>query len=117
MEYFQRRLVGIPQPVIAQLRQAPFRPALEAMAHTLVYEATIMGDASLSPAQAAAVRAPTLAIAGGAGAPVMREVAERLARTLPSAQARTLEGATHDLVPALLGPVLDQFLSAEGAHS
>src|SRR5262245_25674056 len=40
VEYFQRRVVGIPEPVIAQLRGAPFRPALEAMAHTLVYDLT-----------------------------------------------------------------------------
>src|SRR5262245_48368903 len=47
VEYFQRRMVGIPEPVVAQLRTAPFRPALEAMAHTLVYEATILGDGRL----------------------------------------------------------------------
>ena len=47
VEYFQGRMVGIPEPVIAQMRTAPFRPALEAMAHTLVYEATILGDGRL----------------------------------------------------------------------
>src|SRR5262245_8921650 len=31
VEYFQRRMVGLPEPVIEQLRRAPFRPALEAM--------------------------------------------------------------------------------------
>src|SRR5262245_25890005 len=36
VEYFQRHMVGLPEPVIAQLRHAPFRPALEAIAHTLV---------------------------------------------------------------------------------
>lgn len=109
VEYFQRRLVGIPDAVVAQLRHAPFRPALEAMAHTLVYDATIMGDAALSAEKAAAIRMPVLAVAGGAGPPVMREVAAALARKLPSARAATLEGATHDLVPSLLGPVLEQF--------
>jgi hypothetical protein len=33
--------------VIAQLRHAPFRPALEAIAHTLVYDATSLADPSL----------------------------------------------------------------------
>src|SRR5690242_2257633 len=36
VEYFQHRMVGIPEPVVVQMRSAPFRPALEAMAHTLV---------------------------------------------------------------------------------
>src|SRR5437764_4562459 len=47
VEYFQRQMVGIPEEVIAQLRQAPFRPALEAMAHTPVYEALILEHRSL----------------------------------------------------------------------
>ena len=44
VEYFQTELVGLPAEVVARLRQAPFRPALEAMAPTLVYEATLLGD-------------------------------------------------------------------------
>jgi pimeloyl-ACP methyl ester carboxylesterase len=111
VEYFQRRLVGIPEEVILQLRHAPFRRALEAMAHTLVYDATIMGEAALSPEETAAVRMPTLAIAGGAGAPIMHDVAEALARTLPNARTLKLEGATHDIAPGMLGPVLEAFFS------
>jgi len=109
VEYFQLRIVGIPEDVVARLRHAPFRPALEATAHTLVYEATLCGDGSLPVALASAVRMPTLAIAGGAAFPFMRESAEALARLLPDGQAVTLEGATHDLIPAVLGPVLERF--------
>jgi pimeloyl-ACP methyl ester carboxylesterase len=106
VEYFQRRMVGIPEPVIAQLRGAPFRPALEAMAHTLVYEATIIGDGRLHLDRVRAVRAPTLAIAAGAGPRFMRETAEVLAATLPQGRALVLAGATHDLVPEQLAPAL-----------
>ncbi|WP_437676748.1 alpha/beta fold hydrolase [Sorangium sp. So ce131] len=109
VEYFQRRMVGIPDEVVAKLRHAPFRPALEAMAHTLVYDATLVADGRISAALAE-VRQPALAIAGGAGAPVMRQVAERLAAQLPGGRAVTIEGATHDIAPALLGPVLERFL-------
>ncbi len=38
VELFQTEAVGIPAAVVAQLRNAPFRPYLEKMAHTLVYE-------------------------------------------------------------------------------
>ncbi|WP_437931341.1 alpha/beta fold hydrolase [Sorangium sp. So ce291] len=109
VEYFQRRMVGIPDEVVAQLRHAPFRPALEAMAHTLVYDATIVADGRITAALAE-VRQPALAIAGGAGAPVMRQVAETLAAQLPGGRAVTIEGATHDIAPALLVPVLEPFL-------
>jgi pimeloyl-ACP methyl ester carboxylesterase len=112
VEYFQHRMVGLPEPVVAQLRHAPFRPALEAMAHTLVYEATILGDGHLPLEQARAVRAPTLAIAAGAAQPFMRETAEALARAVPDGRALVLEGATHDLVPEVLAPPLLRFYSA-----
>jgi pimeloyl-ACP methyl ester carboxylesterase len=111
VEYFQRRLVGIPEPVVIGLRQAPFRPALEALAHTLVHDATILAQVSLSPERLARVRQPTLAIAGAASPPVMREIAETIARGLPAGRSAILEGATHDIVPALVGPVLEAFLT------
>lgn len=112
VEYFQRRVVGLPEPVVAELRHAPFRPALEAMAHTLVYEATILGDGGLHPERLGAVRAPTLAIAAGAAHPFMRDTAEALARALPDCRALVLEGATHDLVPEVLAPPLLRFFAA-----
>jgi pimeloyl-ACP methyl ester carboxylesterase len=111
VEYFQRRLVGIPEPVVVQLRQAPFRPALERLAHTLVYDATIMDYGAVSAELGASVRSPTLAIAGGASHPAMRAIAETLARSLANGQSRIIEDATHDLVPATLGPVLEQFFA------
>jgi pimeloyl-ACP methyl ester carboxylesterase len=110
VEYFQRDMVGLPEEVVTQLRQAPFRPALEAMAHTLVYEANILGDQSLPSELAAAIAIPTLVVAGGAS-PFMRAGAEALADALPRGQARILEGQTHDLVPSVLGPVLEEFLA------
>jgi pimeloyl-ACP methyl ester carboxylesterase len=109
VEYFQRRVVGIPEPVVAQLRHAPFRPGLEAMAHTLVHDATIMAQPGHAAALAARVAPPTLAIAGGASPPFMRETAEALAGALPAGRSLTLAGAAHDLVPAVLGPVLERF--------
>jgi pimeloyl-ACP methyl ester carboxylesterase len=110
VEYFQTQLVGLPEEVVAQLRQAPFRPALEAMAHTLVYEATILDDMSLPTELAASIATPTLLIAGGASL-FMRAAAEALADALPHGQARILEGQTHDMVPSVLGPVLEEFLA------
>jgi pimeloyl-ACP methyl ester carboxylesterase len=112
VEYFQRRVVGIPEAIVAQLRHAPFRPALEAMAHTLVYEARIVDYGDAMPAFAASIRQPVLAVAGGSGPPIMREVATTLARSLPDATPVTLDGATHDIDPASLAPVLMQFLGA-----
>ena len=109
---FQTEGVGIPVDVVAQLRQAPFWPALEAMAHTLVYETKILGDGSLPSELAASVAASTLVIAGGESFAYMRETALALAQIIPDARARVLEGQTHDIAPRALAPVLDDFFAA-----
>jgi pimeloyl-ACP methyl ester carboxylesterase len=110
VEYFQTRVVGIPEDVVTQLRHAPFRSALEAMAHTLVYEMTILGDGSLPTELARGVTTPTLVVAGGAS-PFMRAAAETLANTLPKGRVRILEGQGHDIEPSVLGPVMDEFVA------
>lgn len=111
VEYFQLRMVGLPEPLVAQLRHAPFRPALEAIAHTLVYDATIIGNGQLPLDRARAVRVPTLAIAAGAAPPFMRETAEEVARVVPDGRSLFLEHATHDLVPEVLAPPLLRFFA------
>ncbi|MCE9579079.1 MAG: alpha/beta fold hydrolase [Deltaproteobacteria bacterium] len=110
VEYFQRRMVGLPEAIIVQLRNAPFRPALEAMAHTLVYEATILGDGGVHLERPRGLGMPMLAIAAP-GHAFMRETAEALARAVPHGQSLFLDGATHDLVPGVLAPPLLQFFA------
>ena len=112
LEYFQERVVGIPAQVVQQLRAAPFRKGLEAIAHTLVYDTTLTTRGRASPELLAKVEPPTLAIAGGASIPSMREVSEALARQLPRGKSCVLEGATHDLDPSRLAPVLLDFFGA-----
>ena len=114
VEYFQRELVRIPEAIVAQFRRAPFRCALEAMAHTLVYEATILADDAHSAELNASVRQATLVIAGGVSPPVMRETAAALGRSLPDGRSLIIDGATHDLVPGLLGPALERFFGGAG---
>jgi hypothetical protein len=41
VELYQLQGVGLPEDVVAQLRHAPFRPGLEAIAHTLVSDAEL----------------------------------------------------------------------------
>jgi pimeloyl-ACP methyl ester carboxylesterase len=109
---FQTEGVGLPADVVAQLRQAPFWPALEAMAHTLVYETKILGDGTLPTELATSVETPTLVIAGGESFPYMRETATALAGVLPDARAHVLEDQTHDIAPHALAPVLKDFFVA-----
>jgi pimeloyl-ACP methyl ester carboxylesterase len=111
VELYQTRLVGIPEPVVVQLRQAPFRPALEAMAHTLVYDATLIGDLSVPTAQLQSIKTPTLVVYGTESPALMGTAAKALVVALPNGDVRPLDGQTHDIVPAVLGPVLLEFFA------
>ena len=105
-------MVGISAEIVAQLRQAPFRPALENIAHTLVYDATILGDMPVLAQQLPSITIPMLVISGGNSQAMMRSAAQTLADALPDAQHRSLEGQTHDIVPAVLAPVLEEFFAS-----
>jgi pimeloyl-ACP methyl ester carboxylesterase len=115
VELFQTKGVGIPVEVVAQLRQAPFWPALENMAHTLVYEATIVGDVQLgkplSTELVSSVRIPTLVMDGGESPAWMHNGAQALVDALPNAQHRRLKGQTHDIVAQAQAPVLEEFFA------
>ena len=58
VELFQREIVGIPNAIVAQMRHAPFRPELEHIAPTLVYEATLLGDMPVLAQQLPSITSP-----------------------------------------------------------
>lgn len=109
VELFQTKMVRIPEEVVAQIRHAPFRPALEAMAHTLVYDASILGDQELPMAQLRSIKTPTLVVYGGESPTFLGSSAKALAKALHDGHVRALDGQTHDIVPAALAPVLLEF--------
>jgi pimeloyl-ACP methyl ester carboxylesterase len=111
-EYFMSKVVGLPDEFVAQARNSPWWPAQLALAHTLAYDATIMGDYSLPAERAASVAVPTVVIAGGASWDWMRNTAQALADAIPNAQYRTLEGQGHDVSGEALAPVLTEFFNS-----
>jgi len=111
-EFFMAKVVGLPPEFVAQARQAPWWPNQEALAHTLAYDATIMGDYRLPADRAAQVTIPTLVLDGSASFPFMHETAVTLASVLPNAQQRTLERQTHDVSAEALASALTAFFAS-----
>jgi pimeloyl-ACP methyl ester carboxylesterase len=109
VELFQTEVIGIPVDVVAQLRNAPFRPALEAMAHTLVYETTITRWSEVPAEVAAAVTVPALVMVGGESNDWLRDAGRKVSRAV-GAEFRTLPGQNHDIVPGVISPELVSFL-------
>jgi pimeloyl-ACP methyl ester carboxylesterase len=94
------------------MRHAPFRPGLEAIAHTLVYDATVIGDLALPPGLVASVAIPTLVIDGEHSPPIMHGAAEVLAQALVDGRRCTLAGQSHDISSDATAPILEQFFSS-----
>ena len=109
VELFQTKALGMPAEVVTQLRLAPFWPGLEAIAPTLVYESTLLADLPVLAQQLPAIMVSTLVISGGEIQARMLQAAQAVAAALPTASYRSLAGQTHDLVPAVLAPVLEAF--------
>jgi pimeloyl-ACP methyl ester carboxylesterase len=110
VEYFMREVVRMPPEFVEQARGAPFWAATEAIAHTLPYDARIMGDYSVPVDRAALIQAPTLVLVGGGSFPFMHETADALAAALPNGEVRVLEGQTHDVAPDVMAAALRTFL-------
>jgi alpha-beta hydrolase superfamily lysophospholipase len=111
VEFFMAKVVGLPAEFVAQARSSPWWPAQEALAHTLAYDAEIMGDYTFPADRAAAVKPPTLVIDGGASPAWLRNTARTVADTIADARHQTLEGQEHNVDMAVLAPVLKAFFT------
>jgi pimeloyl-ACP methyl ester carboxylesterase len=103
----------MPADMVAGMRTQPFWAEVEAVAPTLVYDATIMEGtmrgAPLPVDRWTAVTIPTLVMYGGAGHDWSRNAAESLVELLPNASSEVLEGQFHELSPEVLTSVLEKF--------
>src|SRR5215475_3525093 len=111
VEFFMAKVVGMPPEFVAEARKAPWWQAQEAIAHTLAYDATIMGDYSLPAERIAETKVPTIVINGGASFPFLRATADAIAKILPNGHRHTLEEQTHNVAPEAIAPVLTKFFS------
>ena len=106
-------LVGMPAGQVGQLRQAPWFPAMEAVAPTLAYDhAGLMGPRRTVPvATAGRVTVPALVMYGGDSVAFMRAAAEGLSAAIGGAELREVQGQQHNVAPEALAPVLEPFLA------
>jgi hypothetical protein len=111
VKYFMVDMVGAPAIVAFIMKLMPVWKKIKAVAHTLVYDAAIMGDFSVPVADIYTVKTPTL-IAGGAKSPAtLHNAVQSVADALPNGTLRWLEGQTHNVKAELLAPVLVEFFS------
>jgi alpha-beta hydrolase superfamily lysophospholipase len=107
--------VGVPAEEVAQMRALPFWAALEAVAHTLAYDFTVMGETQRGkplPAKWASITTPTLVASGSdTPQPYIRPAADALAALLPHARRHTVAGQDHAVAPDAIAPVLTDYFT------
>jgi pimeloyl-ACP methyl ester carboxylesterase len=114
--YFMKDMVGAPAPLVVLMRLLPWIwRKLEAVAHTLPYDAAVMTEFRIPRARFASIRIPTLVMNGAKTDPRLKEAARAIAATIPGAQHRELAGQTHNVKPAVLTPAIVEFMTASTA--
>jgi pimeloyl-ACP methyl ester carboxylesterase len=113
------RQVGMPTPLVSLMRFMPAWGRLKRVAHTLPYDAAIMGDTqrghALPAARWAGTRVKTLVIVGGKSPAFFHTGTRQLADLLPHAEHRALDGQTHMVKAKVLGPALIEYFAGPAA--
>ena len=105
-ELFLTRAVAVPAQAIAHMKSSPVWPALEALAHTLSYDARLAQDPTAVIARARLVKQTALVIDGERSPAWMRAGVAKLAAALPGARQLSMAGQTHDVDAQLLAQLL-----------
>jgi pimeloyl-ACP methyl ester carboxylesterase len=112
IKYFMKDMVGVPGIFIVMMRLMPWMwRKLEAVAHTLPYDAAIMTEFRIPRARFATIRTPVLMMHGGRTQSRLKDAARVVAETIPGAQHRELAGQTHNVSPKALTPAVVEFLT------
>ena len=101
------RGIGVPEEIIAQQRDVPYWPQLEAMAHTIVYDLTI--TRSLPTPQLAQINTPTLVINSAVTGPQMHDWSTGTAAAMPNGVSLTLSGDWHSVPGDVLAEKMKDF--------
>jgi alpha/beta hydrolase family protein len=110
-EYFMAEVVGLPAEFVAMAKESPWWPAQEAIAHTLAYDATIMGDYSVPVDAIAAIAVPAQVLTGGASDEWMKAGNEVVVQSLRDGSHRILPGQQHNVDAGVLAPALKEFFA------
>jgi pimeloyl-ACP methyl ester carboxylesterase len=101
--------VGIPEPAIAGIRQSPYWQLGLSLAHTLAYDASIMGDGTIPTDRYRAIGVPTLVLSGSESPAMLRRAAEAAAVAIPGARHDVLAGQAHNVAGESIAPVVAAF--------
>ena len=113
VKYFMTTMVGAPAAVVIIMRFMPWVwRKLQAVAHTLPYDAAVMNEFEVPTARFSTISVPTLVLHGSKTDARLQRAARSVAEAVPEAQSLTLAGQTHNVSPVVLAPAVVTFFTA-----
>ena len=109
VKFFMKDMIGVPGFAIFMMKLMPIWSKLKAVAHTLPYDISIMGDFSLPEKKAASVKTPTLISGGDKSQVSLQHAVKRLSEIMPNSELLILKGQTHNVSEKVIAPVLTEF--------
>ena len=110
VERFLVEAAELPRAALAEMRHGPMWAEMEATAHTLGYEARVMGPANRLPADlVATVTQPALVLNGACSPAWMRSAGLAVTRHLAGSVHRVLDGQAHNVSVEAIAPELLEF--------
>ncbi|MEP6478050.1 MAG: alpha/beta hydrolase [Rhodoglobus sp.] len=108
--FFMVKMVGGPffLPLMMKLMPKVWKQ-LQAVAHTLPYDATVLGDFTVPRSTLAKITVPTLVMGGSKAKPNMAAAVQGVADAVPGSVHHTLAGQTHQVADAAIAPELIEF--------
>lgn len=106
--------IGLPAEMVEQARRSPMWPALEAIAQSLVYDATITRSPALPTPEMERLETETLVISSEESWPWLRDASRALPHRLTRARYVDVPGGANHTIPAeATAKALDQFLTPD----
>ena len=114
---YMGKVAGLPEQMLAGMKQAPFWPMMEAVAPSLVNDATVMFGRNFTPQKELLekITMPVLALSGdvdmlpGVDTSFFAPAAKAIARMVPRGTYKLLPGQNHDVKAEAISPVLSEF--------
>jgi pimeloyl-ACP methyl ester carboxylesterase len=112
VKYFMKDMVGAPAAMVVMMQLMPWIwRKLKAVAHTLPYDAAVMGSFTVPVSRLAAIRVPSLVMNGSKTDARLVAAARAAASAVAGADYRELAGQTHNVKPDVLAPAVVEFLT------
>jgi pimeloyl-ACP methyl ester carboxylesterase len=107
--------IGTPPEALEAMKASPEWEKTKKIDFTLAYDYAVLGDGAVPEEVAAAIRVPTLVMTGEKTMGFMHPTADRLAKLVPRAERKTLQGQAHQAAAEAVAPVLIEFFTSERA--